>query len=198
VTVDVAGLCEAGSLGRRDAAGLTAAGHTSRHLFRLYRFAETERPFVTSMKEGKMVASGRTACSTCRPAGVGVEEIVMPKARIVVVEDEPAIRRGVSDALRLSGYDVTEACDGAVGYREAASGGIDLVLLDIMLPKRDGLDVLSELRRTCPTRPVILLTARGSEDDRVKGLKMGPTTTWSSRSRPRNCSPAWRRSCGGR
>jgi len=97
----------------------------------------------------------------------------MPKARIVVVEDEPAIRRGVSDALRLSGYDVTEASDGAIGYREAASGGIDLVLLDIMLPKRDGLDVLSELRRTCPTRPVILLTARGSEDDRVKGLKMG-------------------------
>lgn len=97
----------------------------------------------------------------------------MPKARIVVVEDEPAIRRGVSDALRLSGYDVTEACDGAIGYREAASGGIDLVLLDIMLPKRDGLDVLCELRRTCPTRPVILLTARGSEDDRVKGLKMG-------------------------
>ena len=97
----------------------------------------------------------------------------MPKARIVVVEDEPAIRRGVSDALRLSGYDVTEACDGSAGYHEASSGGIDLVLLDIMLPKRDGLDVLSELRRTCPTRPVILLTARGSEDDRVRGLKMG-------------------------
>jgi DNA-binding response OmpR family regulator len=97
----------------------------------------------------------------------------MPKARIVVVEDEPAIRRGVSDALRLSGYDVTEAADGAVGLREAASAGVDLVLLDIMLPKRDGLEVLSELRRTNPTRPVILLTARGSEDDRVRGLKMG-------------------------
>jgi len=97
----------------------------------------------------------------------------MPKARIVVVEDESAIRRGVSDALRLSGYDVTEAPDGAVGLREAASAGVDLVLLDIMLPKRDGLEVLSELRRNNPTRPVILLTARGSEDDRVRGLKMG-------------------------
>lgn len=97
----------------------------------------------------------------------------MPKARIVVVEDEPAIRRGVSDALRLSGYDVSEAADGAVGLREAASAGVDLVLLDIMLPKRDGLEVLSELRRSNPTRPVILLTARGSEDDRVRGLKMG-------------------------
>jgi DNA-binding response OmpR family regulator len=97
----------------------------------------------------------------------------MPKAHIVVVEDEPAIRRGVSDALRLSGYEVTEAPDGAIGLREAAAAGVDLVLLDIMLPKRDGLEVLSELRRTNPTRPVILLTARGSEDDRVRGLKMG-------------------------
>jgi DNA-binding response OmpR family regulator len=97
----------------------------------------------------------------------------MPKARIVVVEDEPAIRRGVSDALRLSGYEVTEAADGAVGLREAASAGVDLVLLDIMLPRKDGLEVLSDLRRSNPTRPVILLTARGSEDDRVRGLKMG-------------------------
>lgn len=97
----------------------------------------------------------------------------MPKARIVVVEDEPAIRRGVSDALRLSGYEVTEAADGAVGLREAASAGVDLVLLDIMLPKKDGLEVLNDLRRSNPTRPVILLTARGSEDDRVRGLKMG-------------------------
>src|SRR2546421_8146306 len=97
----------------------------------------------------------------------------MPKARIVVVEDEPAIRRGVSDALRLSGYEVTEAADGAVGLREAAAAGVDLVLLDLLLPRRDGLEVLSELRRTCPARPVIILTARGTEDDRVRGLKMG-------------------------
>src|SRR5262245_13490765 len=121
-----------------------------------------------------MVVACRSGYELFRSAGESVpQELAMPRARIVVVEDEPAIRRGVSDALRLSGYDVTEACDGAVGYREASSGGIDLVLLDIMLPKRDGLEVLSELRRTCPTRPVILLTARGSEDDRVRGLKMG-------------------------
>src|SRR5437762_2544782 len=97
----------------------------------------------------------------------------MPKARIVVVEDEPAIRRGVSDALRLSGYEVTEAGDGSVGLREAAAAGVDLVLLDLLLPKRDGLEVLADLRKTCPTRPVIILTARGTEDDRVRGLKMG-------------------------
>ena len=97
----------------------------------------------------------------------------MPKARIVVVEDEPAIRRGVSDALRLSGYEVMEAGDGAHGLREGASDGVDLVLLDLLLPRMDGLEVLSQLRRACPTRPVIILTARGTEEDRVRGLKMG-------------------------
>lgn len=97
----------------------------------------------------------------------------MPKARIVVVEDEQAIRRGVSDALRLSGYEVMEAGDGANGLREGASDGVDLVLLDLLLPRKDGLEVLSELRRACPTRPVIILTARGTEEDRVRGLKMG-------------------------
>src|SRR6266536_2959634 len=97
----------------------------------------------------------------------------MPKARIVVVEDEPAIRRGVVDALRLTGYDVTEAADGASGLKEAVSGGIDLILLDLLLPKKDGIEVLAEVRRVCPTRPVIILTARGTEEDRVRGLKMG-------------------------
>lgn len=97
----------------------------------------------------------------------------MPKARIVVVEDEPAIRRGVADALRLTGYEVAEAGDGTSGLKEAQSGGVDLVLLDLMLPKIDGFQVLAELRRVCPTRPVIILTAKGGEEDRVRGLKMG-------------------------
>jgi DNA-binding response OmpR family regulator len=97
----------------------------------------------------------------------------MNKARIVVVEDEPAIRRGVADALRLTGYDVAEAADGAAGLREAAADGVDLVLLDLLLPKKDGLAVLAELRKTCPARPVIVLTARGGEEDRVRGLTMG-------------------------
>jgi DNA-binding response OmpR family regulator len=92
---------------------------------------------------------------------------------VVVVEDEPAIRRGVVDALKISGYDVAEAADGMTGLREAATDGVDLVLLDLLLPKKDGLQVLEELRRSCPARPVIILTARGGEDDRVKGLKMG-------------------------
>jgi DNA-binding response OmpR family regulator len=97
----------------------------------------------------------------------------MIRARVVVVEDEPAIRRGVVDALRASGYEAVEAADGQRGLEEAVRRGVDLVLLDLLLPRRDGLDVLTEVRRVRPTLPVIILTARGGEDDRVRGLKMG-------------------------
>ena len=97
----------------------------------------------------------------------------MQPARVVVIEDEQAIRRGVSDALRASGYEAAEAGDGVRGLEEAVRVGVDLVLLDLMLPRRDGLNVLAEVRRTRPTLPVIILTARGGEDDRVRGLKMG-------------------------
>ncbi len=97
----------------------------------------------------------------------------MTKARIVVVEDEAPIRRGVVDALRATGYDVAEAGDGEKGLQEAVRLGIDLVLLDLLLPKRDGLEVLAQLRQVRPSLPVIILTARGTEDDRVRGLTMG-------------------------
>lgn len=98
---------------------------------------------------------------------------MLSKSRIVVVEDEPAIRRGVADALRITGYDVAEAADGHSGLIAATQPHVDLVLLDILLPRRDGLDVLGEVRKAFPARPVILLTARGTEEDRVKGLKLG-------------------------
>src|SRR5919204_489589 len=97
----------------------------------------------------------------------------MPPTRVVVIEDEPAIRRGVVDVLRGAGYEVAEAADGAAGLEEAVRLGVDLVLLDLLLPRRDGLDVLADLRKIRPTLPVIILTARGGEDDRVLGLKMG-------------------------
>src|SRR5437660_1463766 len=101
------------------------------------------------------------------------ECFLMPAARVVVIEDEPAIRRGVVDVLHATGYQVTEAADGARGLEQASRSGVGLVLLDLLLPKRDGLSVLAELRKVRPTLPVIILTARGSEDDRVRGLKMG-------------------------
>ncbi len=98
----------------------------------------------------------------------------MPSRRtVVVVEDEAPIRRGVKDALDIAGFDVVEAADGAEGLKLARGADVSLVLLDLMLPKLDGLDVLRALRQTHPALPIIVLTARGSEDDRVRGLKDG-------------------------
>jgi DNA-binding response OmpR family regulator len=97
----------------------------------------------------------------------------MPSTRVVIIEDEPPIRRGVVDALRAAGYDTAEAADGVRGLEEALKHGVELILLDLLLPKRDGLQVLAEVRKLRPTLPVIILTARGTEDDRVRGLKMG-------------------------
>ncbi len=97
----------------------------------------------------------------------------MQPIHVVVVEDESAIRRGVVDALRHNGYFVSEAADGEAGLDAAMQPGVRLVLLDLLMPKLDGLEVLSELRQSRPTLPVIILTARGSEDDRVRGLTMG-------------------------
>src|SRR6516225_6198806 len=97
----------------------------------------------------------------------------MQPTRIVVIEDEHPIRRGICDALRASGYEVAEAADGVLGQNEAVRAGVDLVLLDLLLPRRDGLEVLANVRRVRSSLPIIILTARGTEDDRVRGLKMG-------------------------
>ena len=92
---------------------------------------------------------------------------------ILVVEDDDAIRRGVVDMLRYNGYRVHEAADGRKGLDLALAVDADLVLLDIMMPGMDGTEVLTELRRTRPAQPVIFLTARGEEEDRVRGLRLG-------------------------
>ena len=89
-----------------------------------------------------------------------------------VAGSDPAIRRGLVDALSFAGYAVREAPDGDTGLR-SSMGEVDLVLLDVMLPGKDGFEVLSELRDVRPTLPVIMLTARGTEEDRVRGLKAG-------------------------
>ncbi len=92
---------------------------------------------------------------------------------ILVVEDDSAVRRGLVDALRFAGYDVIESgCGGGV-VDLAVESSVDLVLLDVMLPKVDGLTILEELRHVEPTLPVIMVTALGAEDDRVRGLKTG-------------------------
>jgi DNA-binding response OmpR family regulator len=97
----------------------------------------------------------------------------MPDATVLVVEDDPAIRRGLVDALRFAGYRTLEAADGEQGLDAAMSAHVDLVLLDILMPRLDGLEVLRRVRRNGRTVPVIFLTARGEEEDRVRGLRAG-------------------------
>ena len=95
----------------------------------------------------------------------------MPK--ILIVEDEPDMARGLQFNLEARGYDVVVARDGDAGYRAAIAERPDLVLLDVMLPKRDGYDVCRALRQAEPALPVLMLTAKGQEDDVVLGLKLG-------------------------
>ena len=110
------------------------------------------------------------ACEVARPSWAVT---FMVRKLVAVIEDEDAIRAGVVDALSYAGYETVEAADGQAGLEAARGPDVRLVLLDLALPKLDGWDVLVELRRTHPTIPVIVLTARGSEEDRVKGLKLG-------------------------
>jgi DNA-binding response OmpR family regulator len=93
--------------------------------------------------------------------------------RILVVEDDAAIRRGLVDALSFAGYATLEASEGAAALASALESDCDLLLLDLVLPGCDGLTVLRELRGARSPLPVIVLTARGAEDDRVRGLGLG-------------------------
>jgi DNA-binding response OmpR family regulator len=92
---------------------------------------------------------------------------------ILTIEDDSAIRRGIVDALTYAGYKVHEASDGTAGVTMAIELAVDLVLLDLALPKTRGLDALSKMRQAKPTLPVIILTAKGDESDRVAGLNAG-------------------------
>ncbi len=95
------------------------------------------------------------------------------RATVLVVEDDAAIRRGLSDALKFGGYEVRECADGREGLQTALAADVDLVLLDVVLPGADGFEILAALRRTKPSVPVIMVTARGGESDRVRGLEDG-------------------------
>jgi two-component system copper resistance phosphate regulon response regulator CusR len=94
-------------------------------------------------------------------------------ARILVVEDERKILRSLQRGLQAVGYEVVTADNGDEGYRLAAAETFDCVVLDLMLPGRDGLEVLRELRRVGKRVPVLVLTARDAVDDRVTGLDAG-------------------------
>jgi DNA-binding response OmpR family regulator len=93
--------------------------------------------------------------------------------RILVVEDEPAIAVPLKGDLELEGYDVEVAADGESAVARAREGSFDLILLDVMLPRKDGFEVCRELRRGGVRTPIILLTARTEEAEKVLGLELG-------------------------
>ena len=95
------------------------------------------------------------------------------KKRILIVEDDESISLGLRMNLEAEGYDVQVAADGEDGLARAAAGGVDLVILDVMLPKVNGFEVVRKLRAQQLTLPVIMLSARGAEMDKVMGLELG-------------------------
>jgi len=94
-------------------------------------------------------------------------------SRILIVEDEPAISYGLEVDFKKEGYDVEVVEDGETGLRRAAEGQFDLVVLDVMLPRRDGFEICRELRLGGNHTPILLLTARSQEAEKVIGLDLG-------------------------
>ncbi|MEM1117645.1 MAG: response regulator transcription factor [Bacteroidota bacterium] len=97
----------------------------------------------------------------------------MPDLPILIVEDERAMREGLRDNLEFEGYAVDEAPDGEAGLEKLLAGAYRLALLDVMMPKRSGFDVLREARKAGVRTPIIMLTAKGEEIDAVRGLEFG-------------------------
>ena len=94
-------------------------------------------------------------------------------SRILVVEDDPAILRGLSDNLKAESHEVLTASDGEEGYRLIVERKLDLIILDLMLPKLGGYEVCRKVRAEGVHTPILILSARGEESDRVLGLDLG-------------------------
>lgn len=94
-------------------------------------------------------------------------------ARILIVEDDPGIALGLEDDLRLDGHDVDVVRDGVAALERARGGAFDLMVLDLMLPRKDGLQVCRELRKDGLPTPILMLTARAHEAEKVMGLESG-------------------------
>jgi DNA-binding response OmpR family regulator len=97
----------------------------------------------------------------------------MASERVLLIEDDPAIIAGLEMNLALDGYEVLSARDGESGLKQARESDPDVILLDVMLPKRNGLEVLRRIREENPDVPVLILSARGEETDKVVGLELG-------------------------
>ncbi|PKL90353.1 MAG: DNA-binding response regulator [Ignavibacteriae bacterium HGW-Ignavibacteriae-2] len=93
--------------------------------------------------------------------------------KILIVEDEPTMRMGLADNLEFEGYEIDFADNGESGLKKILESNFDLVLLDVMLPKLSGFDVCKNVRKNGNKTPIILLTAKGEEIDKVLGLELG-------------------------
>ena len=124
--------------------------------------------FAVGPSSSLKVSSARVtaACGCVKPA------TTTANMRILIVEDEPDLLRSLAQALREEGYAVDTANNGEDGFYKAESYDYDAIVLDVMLPKLDGWEILSRLRKTKKT-PVLMLTARDQTRDRVKGLDTG-------------------------
>jgi DNA-binding response OmpR family regulator len=96
-----------------------------------------------------------------------------PKARILVVEDDPSILSGLQDVLVFNGYAVEGVADGGMGLAAALEKSHDLLLLDVMLPTLDGFSICRQVRKQKPNQAIVMITAKGSEDDVISGFKAG-------------------------
>lgn len=97
----------------------------------------------------------------------------MNSKTILLVEDDAAIREGLVDALKFSGYETLQAGNGTEGLAMASKATFDLLILDLILPGLGGFEILKAIQASRPTLPVIILTARGEEADRIQGLRLG-------------------------
>jgi DNA-binding response OmpR family regulator len=122
------------------------------------------RKLFTSSRRGRPASYDRPMND---PVPSGMTDLIL------VIEDEPGIVDFLERGLRAHGFDVSSAPDGVSGTEKALTESVDLVVLDMMLPERGGLEVLATLREAKPTLPVIVLTARGAVEDRVTGLDAG-------------------------
>src|SRR3974377_966885 len=103
----------------------------------------------------------------------GQKGVVMGTSKILIVEDEPNMVAGLRDNFEYEGFQVITALDGVEGLERALKDSPDLVVLDVMMPRMSGLDVCKQLKSKRPSIPIIMLTARGQEVDKVVGLELG-------------------------
>ena len=97
----------------------------------------------------------------------------MRQAQVLIIEDEAAIRTGLADALVYHGFGVHSEAEGRAGLKQALGGRFDLILLDIMLPGVDGFTICDEIRKVDRRQPIIMLTAKSTDDDIITGLSLG-------------------------